>query len=200
MLHFLLLIPWFAGVLYSSIPFFWFAIHPLAGRWQRMRRSPYRLLLPLWAAMITALCAITWHWHARQIYSAWWAWFLALPFFLIGWRTYGDIGSAFGLARFTGQAELRPDEIPQTLVVTGLHATMRHPIYVAHLAVLTGWAAGSGLTVNFALLAVSVLCTFPLMIRAEERELEKRFGPAYLEYKKKVPVIPIFPSNRIHSG
>ena len=188
--HALLLIPWFAGVLYSSIPLFWFAIHPLAGRWQRMRRSPYRILLPLWAVMIAALGAITWPWHGLRIYSAWWTWFFAVPFFVFGWRIYGDIRSAFGLARFTGQAELRPDEIPQTLVVTGLHATMRHPIYIAHLAVLTGWAAGSGLTVNFVLLAFSAFCTFPLMIRLEERELEKRFGASWREYKKKVPVIP----------
>jgi len=193
--HSLLLLPWFAGVLYSSIPFFWFAIHPFAGRWQRMRRSPYRILLPLWAAIIAGLGAITWHWHAQRIYSAWWTWVFALPFFLIGWRTYEDIRSAFGLARFTGQAELRPDETPQTLVVTGLHATMRHPIYIAHLAVLTGWTVGSGLTVNFLLLAISVFCTFPLMIRAEERELEKRFGAAYREYREKVPLVPAFTRN-----
>jgi len=193
--HPLLLISWFAGGLYSSIPLFWFAIHPFAGRWQRMRRSPYRLLLPLWAAMIAALCAITWQWHAQRIYSAWWTWLFALPFFLIGWRTYGDIRSAFGLARFTGQAELRPDETPQTLVVTGLHATMRHPIYIAHLAIFAGWTVGSGLTVNFALLAISVLCTFPLMIRLEERELEKRFGAAWREYRERVPLFPAFTRN-----
>lgn len=188
--HQLLLFPWFAGILYSSIPFFWFAIHPFAGRWQRMRRSPYRVLLPLWAALIAALCVVTWPWYEYRIYSAWWTWFFALPFFLIGWRIYRSVGSVFGLARFTGQAELRPEEIPQTLVVTGLHAIMRHPIYVAHLAVLAGWAVGSGLTVNFTLLAVSVLCTFPLMIRLEERELEKRFGAAYREYRERVPLIP----------
>src|SRR5260370_20066802 len=118
--HSLLLLPWFAGVLYSSIPLFWFAIHPFAGRWRRMRRYPCRILLPLWAAIIAALCAITWPWHTQRIYSAWWTWLFAPPFFLIGWRIYGDIRPAFGLARFTGQAELRPDEIPQTLVITGL--------------------------------------------------------------------------------
>ncbi len=193
--HSLLLLPWFAGVLYSSIPLFWFAIHPFADRWQRMRRSPYRLLLPLWAAIIAALGAITWPWHAHRIYSARWMWLFALPFFLIGVRIYRGIQGAFGLERLSGRAELRPEEIPQALVVTGLHATMRHPIYIAHLAVLTGWTVGSGLTVNFALLAISVLCTFPLMIRLEERELEKRFGAAWREYRERVPLIPGFARN-----
>lgn len=47
----LLLVPWFIGIVYSSIPLFWFFIHPIARRWQKMRRSPYRLLLPLWAVV-----------------------------------------------------------------------------------------------------------------------------------------------------
>ncbi len=68
---------------------------------------------------------------------------------------------------------------------------MRHPIYVAHLANLAGWAIGSGLTVSFALLAVSALSTFPLMIWMEERELEKRFGQSFREYKARVPLVSL---------
>ena len=37
----LLHIPWMVSVLYSSIPLFWFAIHPFADFWRRMHRSPY---------------------------------------------------------------------------------------------------------------------------------------------------------------
>ena len=48
----LLHIPWMVSVLYSSIPLFWFAIHPFADFWRRMDRSPYLLLLPIWAAII----------------------------------------------------------------------------------------------------------------------------------------------------
>ena len=44
----LLLVSWMIGIIYSSIPLFWFVIHPLVQRWRRMRRSPYRILLPLW--------------------------------------------------------------------------------------------------------------------------------------------------------
>jgi protein-S-isoprenylcysteine O-methyltransferase Ste14 len=68
---------------------------------------------------------------------------------------------------------------------------MRHPIYVAHLCNLAGWAVGSGLVVSFILLAVSVLFTFPLMIWIEEQELEKRFGQSFLEYKARVPLVAL---------
>jgi protein-S-isoprenylcysteine O-methyltransferase Ste14 len=205
----LLLIPWFAGILYSSIPLFWFAIHPLTPVWRKMRRSPYLVLLPLWAAIIAVMGAVSWPWHSWQIYSAWWAWVAALPLFWIGLRTYRNIRSAFGLERFTGQAELRPEEVQQTLVVGGMHASMRHPIYFAHLCMLAAWTLGSGLAVNYLLLGISILATFPLMIWLEERELVKRFGAGYLEYQKSVPLAPRLMShsyrdrinrNRAHAG
>ena len=85
---------------------------------------------------------------------------------------------------------MRPQEHAQELVTTGLHARMRHPIYIAHLLNLAGWAIGSGLLVSFVLLAISALVTFPLMIWIEEHELEKRFGQRFREYKARVPLNP----------
>ena len=79
----------------------------------------------------------------------------------------------------------------RNLVTTGLHARMRHPIYVAHLLNLAGWTMGSGLMVSFILLAVSALSTFPLMVWLEEQELEKRFGQAFRTYKARVPLVPL---------
>jgi protein-S-isoprenylcysteine O-methyltransferase Ste14 len=40
-------------------------------------------------------------------------------------------------------------------------------------------------------LAISALLTFPLMVWMEERELEKRFGQSFLEYKARVPLVPL---------
>jgi protein-S-isoprenylcysteine O-methyltransferase Ste14 len=116
-------------------------------------------------------------------------WLPAALLFLYGFRTYAGIRSGFGARKLSGEAELRPREHAQELVTTGLHARMRHPIYVAHLANLAGWAVGSGLMISFILLAVSALFTFPLMIWIEEQELEKRFGQSFLEYKARVPLV-----------
>src|SRR5882724_10897932 len=79
----LLLVPWFMGILYGSIPLFWFAIHPFADRWRKMSRSPYRALLPLWAVIILALSWAAWPWRSAQIYFQGWTWALALPFFAL---------------------------------------------------------------------------------------------------------------------
>jgi len=126
------------GILYGSIPLFWFAIHPFADRWRKMSRSPYRALLPLWAVIILALSWAAWPWRSAQIYFQGWTWALALPFFALGLRTYASIRSGFG-RKLTGEAELRPDEHEQQLVVTGLHAAYAAPnlfcpIYATWLA------------------------------------------------------------------
>lgn len=186
----LLLIPWLAGVIYSSIPPFWFAIHPFAARWRRMKRSPYRALLPIWAVIIGAEAWLTWPWREQQLYSNFWMWIPALVFFFLGFRTYRRIFSEFGAHKLSGEAELRPEEHDQELVTTGLHATMRHPIYFAHLCNLAGWTLGSGLVVDFVFLAASAFITFPLMVWMEERELVKRFGKSFLDYKSRVPLVP----------
>jgi protein-S-isoprenylcysteine O-methyltransferase Ste14 len=186
----LLHIPWMVSVLYSSIPLFWFAIHPFADFWRKMNRSPYLLLLPIWAAIISVLVWATWPWHSERLYSSLWMWVPAALLMFFGLKTYRGIRSGFGLRKLSGEAELRPQEHEQQLVTTGLHARMRHPIYVAHLLNLAGWSVGSGLLVSFVLLAVSGLGTFPLMIWIEERELEKRFGASYHQYREKVPLIP----------
>jgi hypothetical protein len=187
----LLLISWLVSVVYSSIPLFWFAIHPFADSWRNMRRSPYLLLLPIWALVIFVLGWITWPWRTVQLYSAPWMWTPALLLFWTGTRTYAGIASGFGGHKLSGEAELRPREHAQELVTTGLHARMRHPIYVAHLLNLAGLAIGSGLMVSFILLAISALSTFPLMVWMEEQELEKRFGQSFREYKARVPLVPL---------
>jgi len=191
----LLLVPWAIGVVYSSIPLFWFSIHPLARRWQVLQRSPYRLLLPLWAVNIGALAAATWPWHSLRLHSSVWMWLPALFLIALAIGIYRRIGPEFGLHNFSGESELRPQEHAQALVVTGLHARMRHPIYIAHLCMFAGWTLGSGLLVNVVLLALSALVTFPLMIWLEERELQSRFGEIFLEYKARVPLIPLLRLN-----
>src|SRR5215471_4157975 len=192
----LLLLPWFMGVLYSSIPLFWFVIHPFAGSWRKFQRSPYQVILPLRMIIILALAGIAWPWRAVELYHPvrGWGWMAAAPAlgcFWLGLTVYRKTFSEFGGHKLSGEAELRPEEHTQTLVVTGLHARMRHPIYVGHLSMLAGWSLISGLVMNFVLLAVCALVTFPLMIWLEERELKKRFGDSFGEYKARVPLLPI---------
>ena len=174
----LLLIPWLLGVVYSSIPLFWFAIHPFAPTWRRLRWSPYKALLPIWAAVILAEMWISWPWHTLRLYSSGYMWLAALPFFALGLHTYRRISAEFGGRNLSGAPEIQNRAGNAGLVSTGMHARMRHPIYLAHLCNFAGLTIGSGLAINFVLLAISVIVTYPLMIVLEERELDHRFGVA----------------------
>jgi protein-S-isoprenylcysteine O-methyltransferase Ste14 len=51
-----------------------------------------------------------------------------------------------------------------------------------------GWCIGSGLVVCYALTVIAIV-TGAIMIRAEDKELEERFGAAFREYKSAVPAV-----------
>src|SRR5262249_34586387 len=104
----LLLLAWLSGVLYSSVPLFWLAIHPFAGRWRMMRRSPYRVLLPLWLIMIIALAWICWPWQGTELYdpTSGWHRMVALPalcLFSVGLWVYGKTFAEFGAHKVSGE-------------------------------------------------------------------------------------------------
>ena len=69
-----------------------------------------------------------------------------------------------------------------------------NPLYFGHLCTMLGWLA---LAQSCAVLVLLVWAVFTgaLMIRAEDAELERRFGPAFREYRKHVPAV--IPKTRV---
>lgn len=184
----LLTAAWMIVIIYSTIPLWWLAIHPFAARWRKMRRSPYRALLPLWIAMWIIAVAVTWPWHEIQLYRTPFAWIATAALLAISIPIYRRTSRNFGRPNLIGQSELRPGEFEQKLVTSGLHGRMRHPVYLAHLCNISAFTIGTGLLVNYCLLAFAII-TGAVMIIMEERELEARFGDAWREYRRRVPAI-----------
>lgn len=187
-MRFLLGVCWLAAIVYATIPGYWFIVHPFAGFWRSRRRSPFRAVLPLWFLMMLVLAALTFSWHTERLYTTPLAWIPALLLFATAISIYRRIRKEFGVANFSGEAEVRPKEFPQQLITTGLHSRIRHPIYLAHLCTITASTVGSGLVVNYVLLAFAFL-TGMFMVQLEERELARRFGEAFAQYKRHVPAI-----------
>lgn len=181
------LVAWVFVCWYATIPSFWLIIHPVPAYW-RKHASPFRVILPAWLMMIVAAGAATWQWRSVKLYDVPQAWVLFFLFaataivFFRGTRTH------ITGQQIIGRAEVQPDKHEQKLVTTGMHGRVRHPIYVGHLLMMLGWTVGSGLLVCFVLFAFAVI-TGVIMIRLEEKELEQRFGDAYREYKKNVPML-----------
>src|SRR5437764_14411148 len=82
------LVAWLACIVYSTIPSFWLAIHPRAKYWRSRRRSPYRVLLPLWIAMWIVAGLVTATWRYVELYSSLWPWVPAIVLFGLGFWFY----------------------------------------------------------------------------------------------------------------
>jgi protein-S-isoprenylcysteine O-methyltransferase Ste14 len=82
-----------------------------------------------------------------------------------------------------------PFNPPPALVVNGLYGVVRNPMHVGWTVLLIGVAVlmqSSTLLVIFIPLFIIVHIVYLKFV--EEKELEKKFGQAYIDYKKKVPM------------
>ena len=75
-------------------------------------------------------------------------------------------------------------QLTHTLVVTGLYAYMRHPLYTFSLLLI--WANPT-LTLNTLWLNLALTTYFVVGSWFEEQRLEAKFGPAYQQYQSQVP-------------
>jgi protein-S-isoprenylcysteine O-methyltransferase Ste14 len=194
MRHWLQLIAWLACVAYSTIPSFWFMIHPFAERWRARhlsyQRSPYRVLLPVWMVMWVVVALVTRPWRGILLYRSEGGWIAAAPLFVCGLYMYSQSGKDFSAKQLGGLPEVHGGNREQRLITNGIRARVRHPVYLAHLCEMIAWSVGTGLAVCWALTAFAII-TGAVMIRMEDAELEQRFGDSYRAYRSSVPgVLP----------
>jgi len=179
---------WLLCSVYSTIPAFWLLIHPRAEYWRSRRQSPYKILLPLWVGMWIAIAAVTAPWRGISLYQNKWTWIPAAFLFGAGLLLYKLSHAHFTLQQLGGLPEILPGHSEQRLITTGIRARLRHPVYLAHLCEMLAWSSGTGLAVCWALTAFAII-TGAIMIKMEDRELEKRFGEEYRAYQSTVPAL-----------
>jgi len=183
-------IAWCICIVYASIPSFWFIVHPFVGFWRR-RRSPYKAILPAWFAIWIVLGIVSARWRHELLYTSWWGWIPAVVLFSAGLWLYSHAGNGFSAKQLGGIPEVLPDHPEQRLVTSGVRGRVRHPVYLGHLCEMLAWSLGTGLIVLYGLVLFAVV-TGALMIRLEDKELERRFGEEYVQYRRRVPaVLPI---------
>jgi protein-S-isoprenylcysteine O-methyltransferase Ste14 len=179
---------WLAAVILWAnlpVPVFWLVLHTRVGYWRpRVRAAYLTAVLAAWGSATALLpMAATRLFAARRI---------PMPLRLAGLllvvfdvcvilRVERELGAArlLGRAELAGEGEIKCD---------GSYARVRHPRYAAMLVSTLGaclMAAGGLLWLVAGLWAAAVL----VMIRAEERELLTRFGPAYAAYRQRVPAL-----------
>lgn len=165
----------------------WLVIHPFVGFWRKV--GPFGTYLLEYVAAGAGAVGI--YAMRRTLltveYGTRW------PLLVLG---LGALASTIWLRRklhrhfsnqqLMGLPELAPDRYPQRLVTEGLHAHVRHPRYLQFFLTATGLTLIANYLAPYVILALLVPAIW-LVVVLEERELRKRFGPAYAEYSRRVP-------------
>lgn len=84
------------------------------------------------------------------------------------------------------QTTVKPHEMPNFFIVSGPFRLSRHPMYFGMLSILFGTAIFLCSLSPFAFLIIFIIIIEKLFIPMEEKNLEKKFGIKYVDYKKKV--------------
>ncbi len=192
---------WLACGVYATIPLFWLIVHPFADFWRKHFRAPLKVVTPIWILLWILAWAASYPWrldlllpHPYRTSIAWGSSGLnvislaAVPFWALTVFIYFGGTRHFSLDQVIGRAELESDRHEQRLVTTGLHSRVRHPLYFGHLCTMLGWLTLAQTRAVFALLIWAVV-TGAFMIRVEDAELERRFGSAFRDYRKRVPAV-----------
>jgi protein-S-isoprenylcysteine O-methyltransferase Ste14 len=85
------------------------------------------------------------------------------------------------------------------LVTDGLYKFVRHPQYLGILLLTSGLLV-LWVTIPTAVMWPILVYLFVRLARREEKEMEKKFGEAYLEYKRGVPMFFPFLRFTQHRG
>jgi len=95
------------------------------------------------------------------------------------------VAAAIGLFRRTGQ-DPKPWESTPEIISTGIYRFTRNPMYVGMALLQTSIGITWGNGWILVLVPVVLVTIYTIAIRHEEAYLERKFGSAYLEYKRSV--------------
>ena len=172
---------------------YWFAVHPWPGVWRRIGKWPSLVVLfTMFFAVVFALVPFRELLVGQDLGFRVPLTVLAVLLYVpAAWiaRTRGR-HLTFGI--LAGLPEIAPDEHEPKLLDQGIYARIRHPRYLEIILGITAWALFINHRGVYGMVVASVLALF-VVIWLEERELVDRFGEAYVEYRRRVPMmIPRF--------
>jgi len=114
---------------------------------------------------------------------------LSLPWKLIGLLPL-SIGIALNIiadgALHRANTIVKPFQESTVLITKSVYSISRHPMYLGFGLILAGVAGLLGTLSPWFIIPVFAILMDVVFIRVEEHMLEEKFGPAWIEYKKKV--------------
>lgn len=179
-------------ILELPVPLFWLLVHPRAEFWRRHPRTCYYLLAPaVWLACGLVLLGSKDWWLEER--------FSRHPLLVVGaaglvavevWL-FRRVERSLSWGVLVGFPELTfgrygPGQLQGQVLEAGIYGRLRHPRYLGMILI---WAAAvllSGAT-RLLYLAAGFVVLALITIEVEEKELVRRFGQEYEEYRRRVP-------------
>jgi protein-S-isoprenylcysteine O-methyltransferase Ste14 len=83
----------------------------------------------------------------------------------------------------------RDEQVADALNSTGIYSMVRHPLYLGNITTYIGWAIFTGIDWLVPVFLVLFVAYYRLIIYAEEQFLTRKFGQAYLDWRKQTPLL-----------
>lgn len=176
------------------IPVFWLVIHPAIGFWRRRSRRWYIAVAAGSWLLMWGLLLVPFDWWVEVRFSDHLLVTLAGLGLIAGdeWLLW-QVKREMNWRVLVGLAELHPERPESRVVRGGIYERVRHPRYLG--ALLSWWGAVllTGATRVGYLVALFTALAL-LVMELEERELLRRLGEDYAEYRRRVPrLLPRWP-------
>jgi len=84
------------------------------------------------------------------------------------------------------QTTVKPHEVPNFFIDYGPFKISRHPMYLGMFSILLGTAIFLGSISSLISSILFIIIIESMFIPMEEKNLEKKFGNEYIDYKKRV--------------
>ncbi len=174
-----------ALLLWPAIPLFWIPVHCIPGLFRRLGFLTYILPLITWlpVAYITFRLRDDILRHRIELPAV--INIIGLFLFILGAALQAWTLALLTLPVITGMPEVTTS-VSGKLVTTGPFSIVRHPTYLSHTLMLLGLFLITGVTALGIVTVVDVVVANSVVIPLEEKELLRRFGKQYEEYRHKV--------------
>jgi protein-S-isoprenylcysteine O-methyltransferase Ste14 len=178
----------FAIISVAPAILYWYIVHPFIYVWRKVGKTITFSLLAVMFLGVGYLC-----WLNRELLlgadlgTVRWLWAPAIVCYGFAAWIQVRIKKHLTFRILAGVPELEADGKGGTLLDEGLYARVRHPRYVAIILGIVAWALFTNYVGMYALIGVSVLALAGIAWM-EERELLRRFGQDYADYRRRVPM------------
>lgn len=177
-----------AIIIWPVIPLFWIPVHGFPKVFRRLGLLTYIVPAVTWTPLAVFLFSqrefILRHKTGLPPLVV----FFGVALLFLGTALQVWTGRLLSLKGLMGMPEVSAS-VESRFVTAGPYRIVRHPTYLSHTLMFSGLFFMSGVMAMGLVTLLDLLLITLVVIPLEDRELSARFGPAYDEYRRKVPGI-----------